>query len=85
MSSKARRRPEESLDVAERNADELQRDDLFEHGDVEVDVEPIPGRGAARFEQPETVVVVERPDADPGERRELADAIGPLTVGCHRR
>jgi hypothetical protein len=81
----ARRRPEEPLDVPEWNADELQRDDLLKHRHVAVDIESIARHGSARPEQPETVVVVQRPDADAGQRRELVDAIGPLTVGRHLR
>jgi len=75
---------QQPFDVAQRHADELQRHDLLEHGHVVSDVDSIPRGGASRFEQPETVVVVERPDTDARQLGELVDSIGPLTIRIHR-
>ena len=53
----------QSLDVSQRDADELESNDLLEHGDVIGSVNAISGGPAPGLEQPEPVIVMERPNA----------------------
>ena len=55
-----RPRPQEPLDVAEGDADELQRDDLLENRDVFRNIDSILRRRTSWLEQTEPVVMMER-------------------------
>src|SRR5262249_36723112 len=65
---------ERSSDLLERKPELASNEDLLEAKEVSFAVQPIPGRAPrAGREEPDVVVVMKRPDRDPGERRELLD------------
>ena len=67
---------QQPADLLQRQAEKLQHDDLFEAHEVAVAVEPVAAAGpAARFQQPEPVVVMQRAHGDARERREFPDAV----------
>ena len=78
-----RPRSQEPFDVAEGDADELQRDDLLENRDVFRNVDSILRRRTSWLEQAEPVVMMKRPHTDARQRGELVDPIGPHRIRFH--
>jgi hypothetical protein len=74
---------QQPLDIAQRNANELQRDNLLEDRHIPRHIDSILRRRAPRLEQAKPVVVVKRTNTHASQRGELVDAVGRL-IGVHR-
>ena len=63
---------EDGLDVRQRKIEFAEEQDLLQPQQIGFTVQAIARRGSGRrFQQPDVVVVVQRPDADPGQSSQL--------------
>ncbi len=68
---------EDGLNVRQRKIEFAEEQDLLQPQQIGLTVQAIARRGSGRrFQQPDVVVVVQRPDADPGQSGQLLHGVG---------